>query len=84
MSVKVRLGAIFGRITKGRGVVEVSPCTLGECVDRLENDFPGMKQALFDPLVHVFVNGNEAMLPEDSRRKLKSGDEVQIQLAAVA
>lgn len=83
MSVKVTLGAAFRKITGERETAEVRPCTLGECVDRLEGNYPGTKAALGDPMVHVFVNGDEAFLPDDAQRDLRMGDEVQIALAAV-
>lgn len=84
MSVKVRIAAPLRRITREQDLVEVNAGTLAECVDRLEQSFPGIKQKLADehgelhPFINVFINGEDARFLEELATPLKPGDEVSI------
>jgi molybdopterin converting factor small subunit len=64
-------------------VVEVSGRTVGDCLEDLVQQYPGMKEGLFDKkgkllnVVEVYVN-NESAYPEELAKSVKNGDEIQI------
>ena len=64
-------------------VVEVSGNTVGECLNQLVTQFPGMKKQLFTKSGNLFdniiisVNGISAY-PEQLAKSVKDGDELKI------
>ena len=48
MSVKIRLHPYLKKFTHGQMVAEAVGQTIGECIDDLETQFPGIKQRLCD------------------------------------
>jgi len=44
MSVKVRIAPLLRQYTAGREIVETTGTTIGECLDNLEAQFPGIKR----------------------------------------
>ena len=84
MSVKVNiLHPSLQHFTHHQELVEVNGSTVGECLDHLVKQFPGIEKGLFDRhgqllnYVYFFVNGKGAY-PTDPARPLKDGDELTI------
>lgn len=79
--MKVLIPSPLRSYTKERGRVEASGATLGEVLDDLERQFPGLRFRMIDEQdrvrrhMRIFVNGEEA---EDLSLSLSPADEVQI------
>ncbi|MFC2020450.1 MoaD/ThiS family protein [Chloroflexota bacterium] len=64
-------------------VVEVSGSTVGECLNHLAKQFPGMKKQLFTKTGSLFENiiisvNGESAYPEQLAKPVKDGDELNI------
>jgi len=64
-------------------VVEVSGSTVGECLNHLVKQFPGMKDQLFTKTGILFENiiisiNGESAYPEQLAKPVKDGDELNI------
>jgi molybdopterin converting factor small subunit len=63
--------------------IEVSGNTVGECLDHLIRQFPGMKKMLFDAggklhnYVGIYINGEDAY-PNELARPLKDSDKLDL------
>ncbi|MDO9230128.1 MAG: MoaD/ThiS family protein [Syntrophales bacterium] len=83
MPVKVHIHATHRRFTGGLEVVAVEGSTVGECLNQLIKQFPGMEKALFvkkDKLlniVEVYVNHATAY-PNELVKPVKDGDEIHL------
>ena len=83
MSVKVHIHTTHRQYTNGLEVVEVKGNTVGECLNHLVQQFPGMEKALFvkkDKLlniVEIYVNHATAY-PNELVKPVKEGDEIHL------
>ena len=83
MPVKVHLHATHRQFTHGLDVVAVEGDTVGECLNHLVRQFPGMEKALFvkkDKLlnsVEVYLNHASAY-PDELLKPVKDGDEIHL------
>ena len=83
MAVKVHIHTTHRQYTNGLEVVEVKGNTVGECLNHLVGQFPGMEKALFakkDKLhnsVEVYLNHATAY-PNELIRAVKEGDEIHL------
>jgi molybdopterin converting factor small subunit len=83
VSVKVNIHKTHRSYTDGLEVVEVKGRTVGDCLKDLVQQYPSMKQGLFDKkgkllnVVEVYVN-NESAYPEELAKSVKDGDEIQL------
>ncbi len=83
MPVKVHIHIIHRQFTNGLDMVPVEGNTVGECLNHLTKQFPGMEKALFakkDKLlnvVEVFVNHATAY-PNELIKPVKNGDEIHL------
>ncbi len=83
MSVKVVFSPFLYRFTGGQTTALVEGGTVGECLQELEEQFPGLKAQLLDKdgrlkgYVDIYVNKASAY-PEELSRPVKEGDEVNI------
>lgn len=83
MPVKVHVHLTHRQFTNGLEVVAVEGNTLGECLNHLIKQFPGMEKALFakkDKLlnvVEVFLNHATAY-PNELFKPVKDGDEIHL------
>ena len=83
MSIKINVSLFLHQYTDGREVVEVNGSTVGQCLDHLVKQFPGIKQWLFDnngklhSYITLYVNGRSTY-PEELAKPVKSGDELNI------
>lgn len=86
MGIKVRVHPYLQPFTGNRDPVESSGCNVGECLDNLEAQFPGIKEQLgktrhrkFELFgyVEIYVNGQSAY-PDELTKPLNDGDEVSL------
>ena len=83
MPVKLHIHPTHRQFTNGLEVVEVEGNTVGECLNQLVTQFPGMEKALFakkDKLrnvVEVFVNHSTAF-PNELTKPVKDGDDITL------
>jgi molybdopterin converting factor small subunit len=83
MPVKVHIHVTHRQYTNGLEVVTVEGNTVGECLNHLIKQFPGMEKALFakkDKLlnvVEVFIN-HETAYPNELIKPIKDGDEIHL------
>lgn len=83
MSIKVNINPLLYHYTNNRGIAEVKGDTVGQCLDHLAKQFPGIEAALFDKngkllnFVDIYING-ESTYPEELAKPVKDGDELHI------
>jgi molybdopterin converting factor small subunit len=83
MAVSVHIHSTHRQFTNGLEVVAVEGKTVGECLNQLIKQFPGMEKALFakkDKLrnnVEVYVNHTTAY-PNELVKPVKDGDEIHL------
>lgn len=83
MSAKVHVHTTHRQFTNGLEVVAVEGKTVGECLNHLIKQFPGMEKALFakkDKLlnnIEVYINHTSAY-PNELIKPIKDGDEIHL------
>lgn len=83
MPVKIHIHITHRQFTNGQDVVTAEGTTVGECLNHLIKQFPGMEKALFakkDKLlnvVEVFLN-HAAAFPNELTKPVKDGDEITL------
>ncbi len=83
MPVNVHIHTTHRQFTNGLEVVPVEGRTVGECLNHLVQEFPGMEKALFakkDKLlnvVEVYINHTSAY-PNELARAVKDGDDIHL------
>ena len=81
MNVKIKIYAILDKYTDGERVIEVDGTTVGQCLARLIQKYPTMKEALFDrndellDYINVYVNGKRPY-PKLLDKPVKDGDNI--------
>ncbi len=71
-------------MTANQDSVSTDGNSVGECIDALEEAFPGMKERLCDEagevrrFVNIYVNGEDVRFLQGVATPLKNGDEVSI------
>jgi molybdopterin converting factor small subunit len=85
VGVKVNIHQNLRHLTKDLSTVEVNGKTVGECLNDLISQFPGIKRYIFDKenrllnYVDVYVN-LESSYPLELARPVSDGDELDITL----
>ncbi len=86
MSIRVNiLSPSLQQFTGNQEVVQADGATIGECLEHLVSQFPGIEQRFFDRhgqllnYVYFFLNGKGAY-PTDLAKPVKHGDELTISL----
>lgn len=85
MSIKINIPPNLQHLADGLGVVEVHGSTVGQCLNHLVEQCPGIEKALFDKngnllnYIDIYVNG-ESAYPEESAKSVEDGDELSIVL----
>ncbi len=80
----IRIPMPLRKLTNEVDVVNSDAQSLGEAVDRLESDFPGIKERIVDEtgqirrFVNIYVNGEDVRFLDNLATALKPGDEVSI------
>ena len=83
MAVNVHIHKTHRQFTNGSEVVAVEGKTVGECLNHLIKQFPGMEKALFakkDKLlnnVEIYLNQATAY-PNELAKSVKDGDEIHL------
>lgn len=84
MSVMVRIPTPLRRMTNGQSKVEIDSTNLGELVEKLNGEFPGMKDRLVDEngelryYVSIYLNGEDVRFLGGLSTSTNEGDEVSI------
>lgn len=84
MAITVRIPTALRRITQGQGEVSVEAKTIGELIEALDKEFPGMKERLVDEngeirkFVNFFVNDEDIRFLQGKDTPIKDGDTVAI------
>ncbi|MFQ5860493.1 MAG: ubiquitin-like small modifier protein 1 [Dehalococcoidia bacterium] len=84
MGVTVRIPAPLRRLTNGQDKVEVNGSTLTQCIDTLDQQFPGFKERLLDEtgevrhFVNIYLNGEDVRFLQGLETTTNPGDEVSI------
>jgi molybdopterin synthase sulfur carrier subunit len=85
LSIKINIHKTHRQFTNGLDIVEVEGSTVGNCLDNLVGQFPGMKKALFDKkgkllrVIEIYINSKSAY-PNELIKQVKDGDNVHITL----
>ena len=83
MSVKVVFLLYLQRFTGGRESAEVTGQTMGECLENLEIQFPGIRQQLCDDqgrlfsTLEIYIDSDNSYT-QDPAKPVKDGDELII------
>jgi molybdopterin converting factor small subunit len=83
MPVKVNLSPWLSHAVGGREAIHVMGRTIGECLDRIEADHPGVKELFLNREGHVksyvlFLLNGENTYPEELSKPVNDGDEISI------
>jgi len=82
--VTVRIPTALRRVTQGQGEVQIEGSTVGELIENLEKEFPGIKERLVEEngeirkFVNFFVNDEDIRFLKGKDTELKEGDVVAI------
>lgn len=80
----IRIPQPLRKLTNNVDVVNTDAGTLREAIDRLEADYPGIKERIVDEqgelrrFVNVYVNGEDVRFLDNLSTPLAPGDEVSI------
>jgi molybdopterin converting factor small subunit len=83
MAVKVHIHTTHRQYTNGLEVVEIKGNTVGDCLNHLVQQFPGMEKALFAKkdklhnIIEIYVNHATAY-PNELVKPVKEGDEIHL------
>lgn len=84
MSIKVRIPTPLRGLTGGKSEVALAGSSLGECINTLEVQFPGIGERLRDDtgeirrFVNIYINGEDVRFLKGLDTPLQPGDEVSI------
>ncbi len=84
MSVLVRIPTPLRTMTKGQGELKTEAGTIQELIDRLDQDYTGIKARLCEDdgnirrFINVYVNEEDIRFLQGQATPLKAGDEVSI------
>ena len=85
MSIRVNIHKTHRQFTDGLDAVEVEGNSVGDCLDDLVRQFPGMGNALFDKkgkllnAIEIYINLKSAY-PNELVKPVKDGDDIHITL----
>ncbi len=80
----IRIPMPLRKLTNDTDIVSTDASTLAEAVERLEADYPGMKERLVGDdgeirrFVNIYVNGEDVRFLSNLATALKASDEVSI------
>ena len=85
MSIKINIPSYMQSFTNNMRLVEVNGSMVGECLNHLVEQFPGVEKQLFSKkgnlseYILISVNG-ESAYPKQLAKPVKDGDELNILL----
>ena len=83
MAIHIHIHTTHRQFTKGLEVVAVQGKTVGDCLNDLVRQFPGMEKAIFagkDKLhrvIEIFLNDSSAY-PNELAKPVKDGDQIHL------
>jgi len=83
VSVLLNIHKTHRSLTDNRHVVEVDGDTVGSCLQHLIQQYPGMKEKLFDKqgkllaIIEIYLN-MESAYPDELKKPVRSGDEIHV------
>jgi molybdopterin synthase sulfur carrier subunit len=84
MPIPVSIPTPLRNITNNLDTVDVEGATVGELIDNLEKQFPGIAERLLDAqgnirrFVNIYVNGEDIRFLQDKATAVKASDEISI------
>jgi molybdopterin synthase sulfur carrier subunit len=81
---QIRIPTPLRKLTNDTEIVSADASSLGEAIDRLEGEYPGIKERICDEagelrrFVNVYVNGEDVRFLDNLATKLSPNDEVSI------
>lgn len=84
MSVQIRIPSPLRKLTRDQAVVAAEGNNIGELIDALEAQYPGLKERLCDPegnirrFLNVYLNDEDIRFLKGTDTPVKDGDEVSI------
>ena len=85
MSVKVHIHKTHRQYTNGLDVVEAAGNTVGDCLNHLIEEFPGIEKEIFNKkgdlrnIIEIYVN-LESAYPNELAKPVKDGDDIHVTL----
>ena len=84
MAVVVRIPTPLRAITKGAAEVKAEAQTVGDAIQDLERQFPGMRERILEEggqirrFINIYVNQEDIRFLQGDQTALKPGDEMTI------
>ncbi len=84
MAITVRVPAPLQKLTQDQEEVKAVAANVGELIEDLEKNFPGIKERICDEqskvrkFINIYVNGEDIRFLQQDQTPLKDGDEVSI------
>ena len=84
MSIVVRIPTPLRRLTDGQDKVDVEGDSLGDVIDAINEQYPGIRERICDDqgqlrnFVNVYVNGEDVRFLQGLETPTSSGDEVSV------
>ena len=84
MAVNVRIPTPLRKLTQNRETVQADGSSIGEIVENLEKQYPGLKERLCDEkgelrrFVNLYLNDEDIRFAKGKETPVKDGDEVSI------
>lgn len=84
MAVAVRIPTPLRKITQDKETVQANGKTVGEIVEDLEKQYPGLKERLCDErgelrrFVNLYLNDEDIRFAKGKETAVKDGDEISI------
>ena len=84
MSIVVRIPTPLRRLTDGQDKVDVEGDSLGDVIDAMNEQYPGIRERICDDqsqlrnFVNVYVNGEDVRFLQGLETPTSSGDEVSV------
>ena len=88
--IVIRLAGQFRKLVEGKSEVELIAGDVSECINNLDNNYPGVKARLYDDNgevrehVDIYLNGDNIRSLDGLSTPLKEGDEIDILSAFAA
>ena len=83
VSIKVSIHKTHRQFTEGKELVETRGNTVGECLSHVIQQYPGMKDVLFDKkgalskILEIYLN-HESAYPDELKKPVKDGDVIHL------
>ena len=83
MAIEVRVTSVLQRVTGGKRTVTVDGDTIGEVIESLEGNYPGMKAQVMEDghlrrFVNIYLNDEDIRYLDQLNTPVKDGDVVSI------